>query len=47
MGITGYTFTVQHLISSGPQAGTMETLPYTPPPEPPPGLGWGLGVVTA
>ena len=28
-GATGYTFTVQHLISSGPQAGTMETLPYT------------------
>ncbi len=27
-GATGYTFTVQHLISSGPQAGTMETLPY-------------------
>lgn len=29
-GATGYTFTVQHLISSGPQAGTMETLAYTP-----------------
>lgn len=27
-GATGYTFTVQHLISSGAQAGTMETLPY-------------------
>ncbi|USF26357.1 hypothetical protein N510_001285 [Firmicutes bacterium ASF500] len=29
-GATGYTFTVQHLISSGAQAGTMETLAYTP-----------------
>ena len=28
-GATGYTFTVQHLISSGAQAGTMEPLPYT------------------
>ncbi|MDE6455794.1 MAG: S-layer homology domain-containing protein, partial [Dysosmobacter sp.] len=28
-GATGYTFTVQHLISSGAQAGTMETLSYT------------------
>ena len=28
-GATGYTFTVQHLISSGTQAGTMETLSYT------------------
>ena len=28
-GATGYTFTVQHLISSGDNAGTMETLPYT------------------
>lgn len=28
-GATGYTFTVQHLISSGDNAGTMETLSYT------------------
>ena len=28
-GATGYTFTIQHLISSGAQAGTMETLSYT------------------
>lgn len=28
-GAVGYIFTVQHLISSGEQAGMMETLPYT------------------
>lgn len=27
-GMTGYTFTVQHLISSGSHAGEIETLPY-------------------
>ena len=27
-GASGYTFTVQHLISSGPSAGTIETLNY-------------------
>jgi len=32
-GATGYTFTVQHLISSGNKAGNMETLRYTPTPD--------------